>query len=147
MASLSFDSFEMRTGNGCDLKTALEDLMILTAVKQKMRNHTVTGTLAERLQAAVVSSAAEHGRDFKDLKLCFRLCQRASRFIGQDLWSPSVRSLEVFGKMRSILEPFRQYAKNPGQPNVYWQFSPVQLEDAWERSPLRGEIPRGCPGI
>ena len=42
------------------------------------------------------------------------------------------KSLE---KMRSVLEPFRQYAKVGGQ-NVSWQFSPVHLEDAWERFQL-----------
>ena len=133
VASICFDSLEMRTGKKCDLKSALEDLMTLTAVKQKMRNHTGAGTFVDRLQAAVVSSATEHGRDFKDLKLSFLVRQPAGCFIGSNLRSPLVRSLEVFGKMRSVLEPFRQYAKNRGGQNVYWQFSPVQLEDAWEQ--------------
>ena len=133
IARIGFDSFEMRTGHGCDLKTALDYLMILTSVKQKMRNHTGAGSFVERLQAAMMSSATEQGRNLADLKLSFLVCQHAGCFIGQDLWSPSVRSLEVFGKMRSVLEPFRQYAKNPGWQNVYWKFSPVELEDAWER--------------
>ena len=133
-ARIRFDSFQMRTGHGCDLKTALEDLMILTSVKQKMRNHTGAGTFVERLQAAMVSSAAEHGRDFKDLKLSFSVLQAAGCFIGTSLRSPSVRSLAVFGKMRSVLEPFRQYANQiGGQANIYWRYSPVHLEDAWER--------------
>ena len=133
VASICFDSLEMRTGKKCDLKSALEDLITLTAVKQKMRNHTGAGTFVDRLQAAVVSSATEHGRDFKDLKLSFLVRQPAGCFIGSNLRSPSVRSLEVFGKMRSVLEPFRQYAKNRGGQNVYEKFSPVHLEDAWDR--------------
>ena len=98
VACICFDSFEMRTGKGCDLKSALEDLMILTSVKQKMRNHT-GGTFVDRLQAAVVSSAAEHGRNLADLKLCFSVFQSAGCFIGtnRNLRSRSVRSLEVFG--------------------------------------------------
>ena len=135
VARIRFDSLEINTGNACDLKTALEDLMILTSVKQKMWNHKGAGTFVERLQAAVVSSAAEHGRNMADLKLTFLVFQAAGRFIGSPLRSPSVRSLEVLGKMRSVLEPFRQYAKVGGQ-NVYWQFSPVHLEDAWERFQL-----------
>ena len=115
IASICFDSFEMRTGSGCDLKTALEHLMILTSVKQKMRNQTGAGTFVDRLQAAVGSSAAEHGRNLLDLKLCFMVKQSANFFIGRNLRSPSVRSLEIFGKMRSMLEPFRQYAKNLGR--------------------------------
>ena len=137
VASIGFDSLEMRTGKKCDLKTALEDLMILTSVKQKMRNHTFAGTFVERLQAAVVSSAAEHARDFKDLKLVFRLLQCAGCFFGGDLRSPTVRSIELFGKMRSVLEPFRQYANQiGGQTSIYWRYSPVHLEDAWGRFQL-----------
>ena len=133
VASIRFDSFEMRTGYCCDLRSALENLMILTSVKQKMRNHTGAGTFVENLQAGLESSATEHGRNLADLKLRFNVCQSAGCFIGSNLRSPSVRSLEVFGKMRSVLEPFRQYAKNLGKQNVYWHFSPAHLEDAWER--------------
>ena len=134
IASLTFDFIVMRTRNGChDLQTALDDLMILTSVKQKVLNHTGAGTLVECLQAAIVSSVAEHGRNLADFKLSFLVCQFAGCFIGSNLRSPSVRSLEVFGKMRSVLEPFRQYSKSLGKQNVYWLFSPVHLEDAWER--------------
>ena len=130
-AGICFDSLEMSARN-CDLKTALEDLLFLTAVKQKMRNQLGTGTFTERLQAALVSSCAEHGRSLTDLKLSFLVHQPAGRFIGSFLRAPSVRSLELFGKMRNVLEPFRQYAK-VGRQNVFGQFSPVHLEDAWER--------------
>ena len=133
LACIRFDSLEMRTGNACDLKTALEDLMVLTAVKQKMRNQSGAGTFVERLQAAIVSSAAEHERNFADMKLSFTVHQSAGRFIGSPLHAPSVRSLELFGKMRSVLEPFRQYARRLGTQSVYWRYSPVHLEDAWER--------------
>ena len=134
LARIRFYSLEMHTGNACDLKTALEDLMVLTAVKQKMRNQTSAGTFVERLQAAIVSSAAEHGRSLTDLKLGFHVCQSAGCFIGSHLLSPVVRSMEVFGKMRSVLEPFRQYASQiGGQTNIYWRYSPVHLEDAWKR--------------
>ena len=133
LARIRFDSFQMRTGNGCDLKSALEDLMILTSVKQKMRDHTVAGTFGCRLQAAIVSSAAEHGRSLTDFKLCFSVVQFAGYFIGRDFQSPSVRSLELFGTIRRLLDPFRQYAKNRGKHNACWRYSPVHLEDAWER--------------
>ena len=136
VASICFDSFQMRTGSGCDFKTALDDLMILTSVKQKMRNRTGAGTFVERLQAAVVSSAAEHGRNLADLKLIFMVFQFAGCFIGSNLRSPSVRSLELLGKMRSVLEPFRQYCNHIGCQSVYWRYSPVHLEDAWGRFQL-----------
>ena len=133
LACICFDSLEMRTGSSCDLKTALEHLMILTSVKQKMRNHAGARTFVENLQAALKSSATEHGRNLADLKLRFMVLQSAICFIGGNLRSPSVCSLEVYGKMRSVLEPFRQYAKNLGRQSVYWHFSPAHLEDAWER--------------
>ena len=132
-ARIHFDSTEMNTGSSCDLKIALDHLLILTSVKQKMRNHACAGSFVERLQAAMVSSATEQERNLADLKLSFLVCQPAGCFIGSNLRSPSVRSLEVFRKMRSVLEPFRQYAKNRGGQNVYEKFSPVHLEDAWKR--------------
>ena len=131
-AGICFDSLDIRTA-GRDLKTALEDLVILTAVRQKMRNLTHQGTFVESLQAALVSSATEHGRNLSDLKLFFSVFQYTGCFTGSPLRSPCVRSLEVFGKMRGILEPFRQYAKLMGRRNVYWRYSPVHLNDAWER--------------
>ena len=45
-AGIRFDSIEMRTGSS-DLKTSLDYLLVLTAVKQKMQNHT-GGTFVER---------------------------------------------------------------------------------------------------
>ena len=131
-AGICFDSLDIRTA-GCDLKTALEDLVILTSVRQKMRNLTHQGTFVESLEAALVSSATEHGRNLSDLKLFFSVFQYTGCFTGSPLRSPCIRSLEVFGKMRGILEPFRQYAKLMGRRNVYWRYSPVHLKDAWER--------------
>ena len=126
-ARICFDSLVMRTGN-CDLKTALDYLVILTSVKQKMRNQKGTGTFVERLQAALASCAAEHGRTLADLKLVLMVFQHAGCFVGSPLWSPSVRSLEVFGKMRSVLEPFREYTKRTGPKSVVLavQSSPIR---------------------
>ena len=132
-AVIRFDYFEMRAGSR-DLKTSLDYLLILTAVKQKMQNHTGAGTFVERLQLALGSCAAEHGCNLGDLKLSFLVYQYAGCFIGScNILSLSVRSLDILGKVRSVLAPFRQYAKNMGGHNVYWQYSPVHLEDAWER--------------
>ena len=134
-ARICFDSLMMRTGN-CDLKTGLDYLVILTSVKQKMRNQKGTGAFVERLQAALASCAAEHGRNLADLKLSFLVFQHAGCFIGSPLWCPSVHSLELLGKMHSVLEPFRQYFNHMGPNAVYWRYSPVHLEDAWGRFQL-----------
>ena len=131
-AGISFDSMVIRTGS-CDLHTALEYLVILTSVKHKMRNDQGSGTYQERLEASLVSSATDHGKHLADLKLGFVVSQQAGCFIGSRLWSPIVRNLVVFGKMRHVFEPFLQYVKNVGPQSVYWRYSPVHLEVAWER--------------
>ena len=110
--------------------------MILTSAKQKIRNQAGGGTFVERLQAALAFCASEHGRNLADLKLGFLVFQHAGYFIGSGLWSPVVHSLEVFGKMRSVLEPFRQYCNVIGRQSVYWRYSPVHLEDVWGRFQL-----------
>ena len=134
-ARICFDSLAMRTAYHSDLKIALEDLVILTSAKQKLTNQEPTARsehFTERLQMALESAAAENGRKLADLKVSFAVFQSGGFFIGCSFWSPSVRNLEVFGKMRSILEPFRQYAiKN--RASMYWWYSPAHLEEAWER--------------
>ena len=107
--------------------------MVLTAVKQKMQDSTTLGiTFEKRLQEALTSSAQEHGKDLADLKLSFLVLQAAGFFIGSDLRTPSVRSVEQLGRMRHCLQPFRQYAKNVGTRSIYWQHSPAHLKDSWE---------------
>ena len=114
-ALICFDSLEIRAGYYCDLKTALDNLVILTSVKQKMRDHRGAGAFSvEHLHEAMVSAAAEHGRSIADLKPWFTVLQYAGCFIGACLRSPSVRNLEVYGKMRAVLEPFRTYSKCVG---------------------------------
>eukprot|EP00438_Fugacium_kawagutii_P007491 Skav230008 [mRNA] locus=scaffold1958:179955:181619:+ [translate_table: standard] len=131
-AGICFDSLEMKT-RLCDLQTGLDYLVVLTAVKQKMRDATSTEvSFEERLQSALASSAIEHGKDLADMRLCFVLVQAAAFFIGTDLRTPRVRSIEKFGGIRRRLEPFRQYAKNIGGRNIYSQHSPAHLQDALE---------------
>ena len=132
-AQICFDSIEMHTRN-CNLQTGLEFLMVLTAVKQKMRDSAATDvSFEERLWDALASSAKEHGKDPADLKISFMNLQAAGFFIGADLKTPSLRTIEKLGRTRRCLEVFRQYAKNIGARNIYWQYSPAHLQDAWER--------------
>ena len=128
-AQICFDSIEMCTRN-CNLQTGLEFLMVLTAVKQKMRDSAATDASFEaRLQDALASSATEHGKDPADLKIRFMILQAAQFFIGADLKTPSLRSIEKLGRTRRCLEVFRQYRAR----YIYWQYSPTHLQDAWER--------------
>eukprot|EP00438_Fugacium_kawagutii_P008990 Skav205037 [mRNA] locus=scaffold2506:40665:42299:+ [translate_table: standard] len=130
---ICFDAIQMQT-RLCDFQTGLEYLVVLTAVKQKMRDPTSTEvSFEERLQSALASSAIEHGKDLADMRLCFTVVQAAGFFMGTDLRTPGVRSIEKFGSIRRCLEPFRQYAKNQGASNIYWQYSPAHLQNALKR--------------
>ena len=132
-AGICFDSFEMLTRK-CDMQTALEYLVVLTAAKQKMRDSKATGVhFEERLQGALIASAKEHEKDLADLRLSFLVVQAAGFFIGVALRAPTVRSVEKLGRMRACLESFRQYAKNGGNRCLYWQYSPIHLQNAWQR--------------
>ena len=134
IAMIKFDAVEMYSGL-CDLPTALEILVILTSVKQKMMNRTTQhDSFDKRLHEALQSSAQDQGRDYGQLNIRFAVLQSAGFFLGPGLQvrSPVVRSVEKLGQLRSHLEPFRQYAKNVGSRSMYWWYSPPQLEDAWE---------------
>jgi len=132
---ICFDGIELRTGGNCDLQTALEYLVVLTTVKQKMQESTRSDTrFEERLQAALLASATEHGRDVEQLKLRFGVYQPAGFFLGPRfvLHSPTVRSIEEVGKLRKLMSPFRQYFRNRGRSSMFWWYSPEHLQEAWE---------------
>ena len=135
-ARISFDCLELDT-RYCDLQTALENLLILTSVKQKMRvGQNKIADFKERLQEALVSSAKEHGEEYADLQLRFAVAQAAGVFIGARILirTPRVRSLEVLGQIRSCLDPFRIYAQRGStRSRAYQWHTPGHLEDAWEK--------------
>ena len=134
LARIGLDNVELTT-RYTDLQTALEYLVILTSVKQKVQDGTGLSNFEDRLQVALESSAEEHGRDVRDLKVVFSVQQRVAIFIGRSvLRSPCVRSFEALRKLRFLLNPFRAYAKKNLQgAQIYWQYSPGHLQDAWER--------------
>ena len=112
-ACICFDAIEIYTG-GSDLPTALEYLVILTTIKQKLQGIMLSkGTVEERLQEAIVSSAEEHGKEYQELNLRFAVSQRAGFFIGSgaQIRSPTTRDLKDFEKIRNVLDPFRSYAR------------------------------------
>ena len=137
-AGLCFDAIDIYTKT-CDLQTSLEFLMVLTAVKQKMRDpESASASFEERLQGALMSSAKEHGKDLADLNLRFCILQTTGFLIkpGFLIRSPTVRSAEELGKLRALLEPFRRYGRyalSSGRKNLFWRFSPAQMQDAWEK--------------
>ena len=137
-ARICFDAMELSTKYS-DLQTALEFLVILTSVKQRMLNSMNTpASFEERVEEALTSSAREQGRCVAELNMRFAVFQSGGFLIGRgfQLHSPVVRSVQELGRLRSRLEPFRQYAKNVGSQSIYWWYSPAHLQDAWERFQL-----------
>ena len=135
-AGICFDSVDMYTRQ-CDFQTALDFLVILTSVKQRMRISTAAGTeVGEALQSAIETAASEHGRDAADLQLRFSVYQASSFFMGSEfgLWTPRVRTVELLAKIRSCLEPFRAFRGLCGKgKTIFGRYSPVYLQDAWQR--------------
>ena len=133
-ARIRFDAIYIEMFSAkCDLPTALEYLMILTSVKQKMPDDTNPWvTFENRLHEALISSAAEHGKCFDDLELRFSVVQRAGVFIGTELRTPILKSIGELGKIRGILEPFREFAnKNWGRRGLFRLYSPTYMQHQW----------------
>ena len=120
-----------------DLPTALEYLLILISVKQKMldsNQHSRGMLFEERLKEALLSSVSEQGKTLTGVILGFRVYQRAGFFIDFQLRSPKVRSVEDLGRIRRLLDPFRIFNKSELQgAKIYWRYSPSDLDDVWQR--------------
>ena len=136
LARICFDSLEIDS-KYCDLQSALEYLVILTSIKQKMRESesgpSVTQDFKDRLSEAISSSANDHGKDHADLKLSFSVAICAGAFSGTRgvLRSPRVQNLTELSELHRILDPFRFYSRR-GNGCMFQRYSPFQLENAWE---------------
>ena len=134
-ACIDFDGIRMYTGQ-CELSTALEFLVILTAAKQKVQELSKRNAFfQENLQEALLQSCEEHGRDYADLALRFAVVQNGAFFFGARfrLQSPYVRRIEDLVKLRKCMDPFRQYSKSWGRSSMFWWYSPEHQRAAWER--------------
>ena len=134
-AMITFNAIkiQIRTHN---LPAALEVLVLLTSVKQKMLDRTrKQESFHRRLQDAIASSAEEQGRDPAQLNIRFHVQQSAGFFLGSGMQvrTPAVCSVEKLRPLRSLLEPFRKYCKRIGSGSLYWLYSPTELQDAWGR--------------
>ncbi len=136
VAVIRFDAMhiEMWTAK-CDLPTALEYLLILTSVKQKMmESRSSTDVFEDRLQCAFLSSAREHGKNHSDLSVRFCLVYSMRSLIGSgDFRSPTVRKIHELSLSRRYLDPFRCLHGNIGRGNIFWSYDPIQLLETWER--------------
>ena len=120
----------------CDLPTSLDYLVILTSTKQKMLDcSNAEGTFQERLEKALTSSSKEQGRSLNELNPSFMLTLSAGFFVGYNkIRSPTVKCLKTLQKMRYCMDPFRQFYKYwHGRRNMFWYFTPAELQDLWER--------------
>ena len=81
VAESSFDGVRITTGACLNLSTAVEFLMVLTSIKQKMQCAGAQG-FQERLREAVVSACDEHGKTVLEMSLRFSLHISAVSFTG-----------------------------------------------------------------
>lgn len=136
-ASVMFDTVGV-AATSSNLTTAVEFLVVLTAVKQKMvgRSQDSDDEFQKHLQEAVESSAAEHGRKSEDLRLFFNIRQRCGFFLGRapQVSSPTVRNVKDVTTFRSWMKPFRTSSKMNGwsRGRAMWQKSPLYLQNQWE---------------
>ncbi|CAK9101325.1 DnaJ protein homolog 2 [Durusdinium trenchii] len=123
----------------CDLPTAIEFLIILSSVKQRMQGSSqdAEAVFRSRLAEALEQSLAEHARSYDDLSPRFTIQHRISYFLGPNryLRSPTIRSLQEVAKLRSRLAPFRECVLKPGQHSgaIIWRYGPSDLEGVWAR--------------
>eukprot|EP00438_Fugacium_kawagutii_P024595 Skav200063 [mRNA] locus=scaffold838:66270:67805:+ [translate_table: standard] len=133
--SVHFNRLKLETS--CrDLPTALEYLLVLTSAKQKALDPSNDqGAFEDRVEKALVSSAAEQGRALHELNLCFIVAQSAAIFLGRRfVHGPRVRTLAEVKKLRKCMEPFQGWGKHyRGLYCIFEHFSPMQLQGLWEQ--------------
>ncbi|CAK8993844.1 DnaJ protein homolog 2 [Durusdinium trenchii] len=122
----------------CDLPTAIEFLIILISVKQRMQGASKDSEalFRSRLEEALEQSLAEHGRSYTDLSPQFDFQQCISFFMGPKIpiFSPTVRSVAEIAKLRTLMAPMRQCVTRPGlRGSIIWHYGLVELEDLWLR--------------
>ena len=81
-AKIIVDCVEIKTREDCDLPSAVEFLMVLTCIKQKMQCAGAQGP-EELLRGAVVSACDEHGISALEMSLRFCLKVSVASFIGR----------------------------------------------------------------
>ena len=138
-AQIVFDGIVVTTGKG-DLPTALEFLVILTSIKQKMQGvlQDSEESFKSHMEEAIVQAAIEHGRKCEDLNLRFSLVQKNGFFLStrMKVRSPTVRTIRELAKLRSSMAPFRECVKQTGgigRGSMIWHYSPQDLESLWKR--------------
>ena len=131
-ATVMFDTVGV-AATSSSLTIAVEYLVILTAIKQKMVGCSLDSDeeFQKHLQEAVEASASEHGRNSEDLRLFFNVRQNCSFFLGRAprVSSPTVRSVKSLTAFRSWMKPFRA-SRSSGR--AMWQKSPLYLQNQWE---------------
>ena len=133
-ARMCFDALELSTRYS-NLQTALEFLVILTSVKQKMQDRTNTKDtpFEELLQGALMASATEQGRNLADLNVRFAVFQSVGFLIGKgfQLRSPLFTILQTLQSFATALS-HSPICEKPRVNSMYCYCSPAHLQDAWE---------------
>ncbi|CAE6957334.1 dnaJ, partial [Symbiodinium sp. CCMP2456] len=136
-AGVRIDNVRTRT-RITDLPTALEHLVILTAMKQRMSQVGTENDYASRLQQAAESSAAEHGRSVDELGLRYQVCHTHGFFLGKSnlVPCPWVRSATDLAEQRERLCRLRWVEKKKpslGRNSKLWEHGLAHLEQQWQQ--------------
>ncbi len=129
VACASFHGLEIQSGK-MDLPTALEYLVMLTAVKQQMLTYDAT-CFAEHLEEALMSSALEQGRNLQELSISFVVQQRTAMFIGNrfKLRTPRAKNIRQVVKIYKLLAPFRSKLRGRGDTKTRTLFDHHSIAD------------------
>ena len=137
--SIQFDSIWICLRRGTvDLSKAIENLLLLTSVRQQMLGISSSNeSFEERLQEAFESAAREQGRDSGRMLLGFRISHATGILLGGgSIRSPLVHSIKELGVLRQCLaffSSFISYGRPGNRNNTFFRLSPLHLQGEWER--------------
>ena len=122
MACIGIDGVVV-SSRKCDLPTALDYLVILTTMKERVQ---LGDNLVSRMEQALYPAAEEQGKELQELQLGFSLHMRHAYWIGRHtLCTPRCHSFKVLADHRQLLAPFFQ------RKSDWVHFDPQALREQW----------------
>ena len=115
------------TSRKCDLPTALDYLVILTTMKERIQ---LGDNLVSNMENALCLAAKEQGKELHELQLNLSLHFRHAYWIGREtLCTPRCHSFKVLADHRQLLSPFFQRKNDRSRGWVH--LDPQALREQW----------------
>ncbi|CAE7520306.1 LDJ2 [Symbiodinium sp. CCMP2456] len=113
------------TSRKCDLPTALDYLVILTSMKERIQ---LGDNLVSRMENALCLAAKEQGKELHELQLNLSLHFRHAYWIGREtLCTPRCHSFKALADHRQLLGPFFQRKRS----RAWAHLDPQALREQW----------------